>query len=130
MVKNNNDGFPIKFPLLIIIVQTGIAMETPVAKWFLHYYSPIVEEFGKYNIQKTLEEESSSSIGMSTNNEEIVKMIELFTSSSHVYQVSGLDEHLVGFSLKILTFCDRQKSIKNINSKLFNFEIFTLRYCK
>ena len=73
-------------------------MEAPVAKWFLHHH----KELDDYKIQKTIEEETGSSVGISTKNPDIIKMIELFTSSSHAYEVSGLDEHLLVFGYSVL----------------------------
>ena len=68
-------------------------MESPMAKWFITHYKEELNE--KYDVLLTLEEEADSSIGISTFDKEIKEMIETFTSKTHAYQVTGLDEHLV-----------------------------------
>ncbi|XP_066910715.1 uncharacterized protein [Clytia hemisphaerica] len=70
----------------------GLAMESPMAKWFLSHYKEELNE--KYDVLLTLEEEADSSIGISTFEERITKMVETFTSRTHAYQVTGLDDHL------------------------------------
>ena len=68
-------------------------MESPMAKWFITHYKEELNE--KYDVLLTLGEEADSSIGISTFDKQIKEMIETFTSKTHAYQVTGLDEHLV-----------------------------------
>ena len=74
-----------------VFLLPDIAMETLMAKWFME--SNKKRGFEDHAILLTLQMEEKATIGISTQDKDIQEMIETFTKNTHVYQLTGFDEH-------------------------------------